>query len=287
MAKAKATSGPNGPTSTLTLGLDAVAINQDHELRDSILMLARSNCTPDLCEWIERTIKDHDRSSILSTLEGRKRPLSTGHIAFVPDKGIKTRVIAICDGFTSLALQPMHDMLIETLRSLKTSAAFKQTLVQEIILYRTHHNLFCGSSDATAFTDRFPYRPQSALLESIVGAKMIIHYDNVINRTFTVQNQLGKIGYAVGQPIGFLGSWPLATLAHHALVEYCAEKVLTLKEIRVFREKGYCVLGDDVVIFHEQVYNKYLETCHLLGIDLNSNKSTASNHACEFAKQLI
>jgi hypothetical protein len=139
-------------------------------------------------------------------MEGRKRPISAGHIAFVPDKGLKTRVVAICDGFTSLALQPLHDVLIESLRKLKTSAAFKQTTIREIILYRTQHNMFCGSSDATAFTDRFPYRPQSALLESIVGAEMVIHYDSVINRSFTVQGTADKISYTVGQPIGFLGS---------------------------------------------------------------------------------
>jgi len=155
------------------------------------------------------------------------------------------------------------------------------------MLYRTKHNLFCGSSDATAWTDRFPFGPQLGLLESIIGTNMVCHYQVVIERSFTVQSLDGKIDYQVGQPIGFLSSWPLATLTHHALVEYCAEKVLTKREINKFRRYGYYVLGDDVVIFHELVYSEYIKTCSLLGLDLNSNKSTVSKHACEFAKQLF
>jgi hypothetical protein len=217
----------------------------------------------------------------------RLRELSHGRIAFIPDKGMKTRVVAMGDGFTQAILTPIHDVLMETLKSMKTSAAFKQTIAHEIIKFRSKHNLFMGSSDATAFTDRFPFRLQLAFLESMLGAKMVLHYKNVIGRTFTVQGSEERISYSTGQPMGFLSSWPLATITHHIVIEYCAKQVLTHTEFKKFIQCGYYVLGDDVVIFHRGVYKKYLNIMRKLGLTLNSNKSTDSEHACEFAKQLF
>jgi len=95
------------------------------------------------------------------------------------------------------------------------------------------------------------------------------------------------IHYRVGQPIGFLSSWPLATITHHALVEFAAERVLSERALKSFKRSGYFILGDDVVIFNELVYNEYIIQCIKLGLDLNSNKSTVSTHCCEFAKQLF
>merc|ERR1711881_825012 len=91
-----------------------------------------------------------------------------------------------------------------------------------------------------------------------MGAKMVLHYKNVIGRTFTVQGSEERISYSTGQPMGFLSSWPLATITHHIVIEYCAKQVLTYKEYKKFIRCGYYVLGDDVIIFHRGVYRKYL-----------------------------
>ena len=287
--RAKGASGPNGSTGTLTLTLDALALNLDRSLKDSVLALSNLTCTPKFSGWISYILKGHCCISMYAFIQSsrRLRELSHGRIAFIPDKGMKTRVVAIGDGFTQVVLQPIHDVLMETLRHMKTSAAFKQTRVHNIIKFRSKHNLFMGSSDATAFTDRFPFRLQLAFLERIIGAKIVIHYKNVIGRTFTVQGSEERISYSTGQPMGFLSSWPLATITHHIVIEYCAKQVLNHYEFKRFIRDGYCVLGDDVVIFHRGVYKMYLSIMRKLGLTLNSNKSTDSKHACEFAKQLF
>lgn len=287
--KAKGASGPNGSTGTLTLTLDALALNLDRSLKDSVLALSNLTCTPQFAGWIEYTLQHHCRISMYAFVQSSKRlrELSHGRVAFIPDKGMKTRVVAMGDGFTQSILTPIHDVLMETLKTMKTSAAFKQTRAHEIIKFRSKHKLFMGSSDATAFTDRFPFRLQLAFLESMLGAKMVLHYKNVIGRTFTVQGSEERISYSTGQPMGFLSSWPLATITHHIVIEYCAKQVLTYTEFKRFVQCGYYVLGDDVVIFHRGVYKKYLNIMRKLGLTLNSNKSTDSEHACEFAKQLF
>lgn len=109
-----------------------------------------------------------------------------GRIAFIPDKGMKTRQVAIGDGFTAVALQPLQDYLQEILKGFKTSAVSKQHEVFDTISYRTSHGYFCGSSDATAFTDRFPIEPQQQLLEELTSAKTTEHWKSVIQRSFRV-----------------------------------------------------------------------------------------------------
>jgi hypothetical protein len=122
-----------------------------------------------------KTIEEAGRLSELSKQWKPLKELSLGRIGFVPDKGLKTRVVAIGDGFSAAALQPVHDYLITMLKVMPTSAAFKQDKAWATLIYRTLHGLFCGSSDATAFTDRFPIGPQAAVLESVTDAKLAIH----------------------------------------------------------------------------------------------------------------
>jgi hypothetical protein len=89
-------------------------------------MLAKLTCSSDLHKWIKKTIEEAGRLSKLSDGWEPYKELSLGRISFVPDKGFKTRVVAIGDGFTAAALQPIHDHLITILKVMPTSAAFKQ-----------------------------------------------------------------------------------------------------------------------------------------------------------------
>jgi hypothetical protein len=99
--------------------------------------------------------------------------LCLGRVAFVPDKGLKTRVVAIGDGFTAAALQPIHTFLMDTLKTLPTSAVSNHGKPWEVISFRSNHKLFMGSSDATQFTDRFPIGPQLALLEALTSTIIV------------------------------------------------------------------------------------------------------------------
>jgi len=88
-------------------------------------MLAKMTCSSEIHEWIKKTIEEAGRLSKSSSWKPYKA-LTLGRIAFVPDKGIKTRVVAIGDGFSAAALQPVHDHLMTILKVMPTSAAFKQ-----------------------------------------------------------------------------------------------------------------------------------------------------------------
>jgi hypothetical protein len=85
--------------------------------------------------------------------------------------------------------------------------------------------------------------------------------------------------------MGAYGSWPLFALAHHLIVEYCAETV-----VKSVKHK-YKIIGDDNVITDEAVYESYLHVMSGLGLEINMGKTTvtpkgADYSAAEVAKQL-
>jgi len=98
--------------------------------------------------------------------------------------------------------------------------------------------------------------------------------------------QIGQknVRYKVGQPMGLYTSWAAFALTHHALIQYLAN----LKGFKSF--KSYAVLGDDVVIWNDQVALIYRETMERIGVKINLTKSLVSeeNHVrIEFAKRIF
>jgi hypothetical protein len=81
--------------------------------------------------------------------------------------------------------------------------------------------------------------------------------------------------------MGLLSSWPVSTLTHHAVKQWCA------KEVNKKRYK-YLILGDDTLDTSIEVYKKYTDTISRLGVSISLAKCTQSDSACaEFAKRLF
>jgi hypothetical protein len=65
------------------------------------------------------------------------------------------------------------------------------------------------------------------------------------------RSSIGKIKYAVGQPMGAYSSWAMLALTHNVLVQVVARRV---GHTTLFTQ--YFVLGDDIVIFDDNVARK-------------------------------
>lgn len=75
--------------------------------------------------------------------------------------------------------------------------------------------------------------------------------------------------------MGALSSWPMLAVVHHHIVWVAFGS-------RKKAENMYLLLGDDIVIFCEFAYNRYLQLLNLLGI---SYTNAISNIGFEFAKR--
>lgn len=90
------------------------------------------------------------------------------------------------------------------------------------------------------------------------------------------------VKYSVGQPMGALSSWAMLAITHHVIVQWAA-----------FRSgwdgwfKYYAVLGDDVVIAHDDVAGEYLRIMGRLGVGISKAKTLTGIRSMEFAKRFI
>lgn len=79
----------------------------------------------------------------------------------------------------------------------------------------------------------------------------------------------------------------MLNLTHHMMVQYCASLVSKVPFGTWYQE--YVVLGDDIVIFDQQIADLYLTLCKGLGVEINLSKSVLSPNkpVFEFAKRTI
>lgn len=70
----------------------------------------------------------------------------------------------------------------------------------------------------------------------------------------------------------------MLAVTHHVIVRYSALRC----GIKNFN--SYAVLGDDIVIKHDEVAAEYLRIMQYLGVAINLNKSIVSSDFAEFAK---
>lgn len=88
--------------------------------------------------------------------------------------------------------------------------------------------------------------------------------------------------YNTGTGMGTYGSWASFAYTNHLLV-FCICQELGLK----YKEVKYFLLGDDIVIIHDDVATRYIELIKVLGVDYSAFKTHTSYHFLEFAKRLI
>lgn len=81
--------------------------------------------------------------------------------------------------------------------------------------------------------------------------------------------------------MGFLSSWAVSTIAHHAVKEFCAWKCGKKKY-------KYLILGDDCLDTDKEVYKTYLAVIGKLGVNVSLSKCTQSEIGyTEFAKRIF
>jgi len=150
--------------------------------------------------------------------------------------------------------------------------------------------------DLSAATDRFPLHLQKRLIHFIfkddVDGSFAESWGNLLtDRNFWVPQSKLDLGvpgsstvrYSVGQPMGAYSSWVAFSLSHHLVVHYCALQV----GFKLGQFDQYIILGDDIVLKHDDVAKWYIKVMTKLGVNLSINKTHVSKDTYEFAKRWI
>jgi hypothetical protein len=225
-------------------------------------------------------------------LEGFGTPRGIGKLGFKPEPAGKIRVFAMVDNVTQCVLKPVHDLLFSILRHLPTDGTFDQLRPAKALVARGLKEFY--SFDLSAATDRFPVALQHAVMSLILGRRLAgLWVKFLVNRDYIVPRYIAPnwkvpqgtpelVRYGAGQPMGALTSWAAFSLTHHFLVQYAAYQVFGTIEFFL----DYALLGDDIVIAHKKVAEKYLVLLQEIGVEYGLAKSLiSSTGGFEFAKR--
>jgi hypothetical protein len=200
-------------------------------------------------------------------------------LSVIRDKGLKNRPIAILDYWSQTSLLPLHDALMNTLKTRVSDATYNQNLIVKSISDRLNNKgIWFSCADLSSATDRFPLYLQKKILTLLTNESYAEAWANVmVSRPFKYQGS--EYTYNTGQPMGAYSSWAMFTLSHHIIVLWSAWK------IGKTAFKDYIVLGDDIVIFDREVADSYKQQMKLLDVKISETKTHEGSSFCEFAKR--
>nr|QJQ28893.1 RNA-dependent RNA polymerase [Botrytis cinerea mitovirus 4] len=213
-----------------------------------------------------------------SSIKSSKWTGYTGKLSIVKDPELKRRVIAMVDYHSQFTLKPIHEMLLNKLRTLKCDRTFTQDPKHS--WYVNNEKFF--SLDLSAATDRFPLQLQKKLLSYIYENKDFCDaWADLLTSRVYIDSDGVQHKYNVGQPMGAYSSWAAFTITHHLVVAWAAHLC------GEYNFSQYIILGDDIVIKNNKVANKYITLMTRLGVEISLHKTHVSKDTYEFAKRWI
>lgn len=93
-----------------------------------------------------------------------KKEAIHSRLAFLSDKGGKTRVVAIVDILSQSLLKPVHDHLNSILKKFSSDGTFDQDYQRKRVQKWSEQDKFLASIDLSSCTDRFPSLLQTCIL---------------------------------------------------------------------------------------------------------------------------
>lgn len=224
-------------------------------------------------------------SSMRGHLNGRVRnshkPL-IGYLSVIQERGGKARYIANPHPIYQLACSPYADSIFEILKGMRHDYTHDQLAGVETLGSRAARgNEVAYCYDLSNATDRFPLSLQLEVINRLYGSEVSDFLESLCTAEFRDDTGTfpgGKISWRCGQPLGLRVSFPMFALTHHALVWglFWALKKQWPGPL------DYGIVGDDVVIFDQQVAQYYRESMTLAGCEINVSKSFQSETEFNF-----
>lgn len=248
-----------------------------------------------------------------------------GTISFIQEGGYKLRAIANPIRPLQCLLAPLGFGLYQALRAIVND--FTHDHEAGIKYIQNHMlGQVVYSVDLSDATNNMPLEPQLALLKSLGAEQWEIDLFHHASRgLWSLPKETGrKFGrWTVGQPLGVFPSFASFALMHHLICELALDRVARKHHIRwrflkrssrkrgkmnylrefstdgilnirqthfpwnLSSDRPWAIIGDDLVIFDEEVYKEYMELVNSMDIPVSSEKTLISSCCAEFAKRII
>lgn len=211
-------------------------------------------------------------------------------IVSVPDSGFKTRLVAIVDFWSQLIMMPVRDHVQFVTEKLYGNTDFrkshtdgvaamvsfqKRCLERESIGSHVLHVKHLKFYDISSWTDRFHRDLQKILMRHLftprlseAWAQLYVHcdwYSPDLKRT---------VKYGQGQGMGTNGSFDIATLTDHLLINFLIDRKSTISGL-IQNNCCYGKVGDDLWIYDpDSLIPEYYEK---ISLPINFSKSKEYN----------
>lgn len=269
--------GPNGPA-MITSHDDLKAISEERKAQMISLAGHRFGIYIENCLGARDYLTTIRKALLPIKGDANPREIIDSRISIVKSPECKSRIIAIFDYWSQTVLKPLHDWAFAQLRRFDSDRTFNQDAIDP----RLNAGHF-SSFDLKSATDRFPISLQERILAIYINEERASAWRSIMtDRDFLKHDRSGTVRYAVGQPMGAYSSWAIFSLTHHILVQYAAYLNGISGQFR-----DYLLLGDDIVIYNEEVAKSYESILSALAVEIQSEKSLVSKDTFEFAKRIF
>jgi hypothetical protein len=232
------------------------------------------------------------------------RPLS-GRIGIIQEPGYKARVVANPYRVHQCAMLPLKNYLFSLFNHLPNDYVYNQEAGVQYVqgLVRQGRKLF--SIDLQNASDNLPLKYQADLLKLLgVRQDWISAFVSISSGDWELPekwlprekevrkylppdppegyypyNGADYLRWYEGQPLGLGPSFASAFLFHHAIVVGCHVLLNVPLE--------YAMVGDDLVLANEEVYNLYRFVMDSIGVKVSKEKTLISDQAGEFLSRII
>lgn len=216
--------------------------------------------------------------SFFDVYRTRKGTSKTRKLTVIQDKEGKSREVAILDYWSQAALLPLHNYLMKQLSRISQDCTGDQ--VRWFKYLRTSNGNSFHSVDLSSATDRFPIEIQRQLLSIWFGSEYADQWKYLmVGEPFSYKEN--DYFYQTGNPMGAYSSFVTFAICHHLFV-YIACKRAGVN----WKRCKYMILGDDIVIAHDNVAKCYKELLLEWDIPFSKDKTFTSVNGFEFAKQV-
>lgn len=219
-------------------------------------------------------------------LESEELP-DMGLISLIQEGGYKLRFAANPYRVYQQALQPLGRALFRALRRVPNDFTFDQTAALPKIQEWIRQDRPLCSMDLSNCSDNLPLDLQLEMLSRYgVGTRWLQFFRDTCRGRW-VTTPFGSpvfLRWTVGTPLGLYPTFASFALLHHNLVQWC------------FQESGvplgddgypYVIVGDDIVIAHQETGERYRALMESLGVPISETKTLWTKGTAEFIGRVI
>lgn len=206
-----------------------------------------------------------------------------GRIGLIQEAGYKLRAVANPGRIFQRVLEPFGKVLFAAIKTLPWDCTFDQNKADIAILDRLQSGNKVHSVDLTGATDYFPLDLQKFVLSHIFKK-----YSNYVNLFIEISrgewsvpsgfppellSQRTTLTWTKGQPLGLFPSFASFAMTHG---------ILLLGLLAKEWDGEFFILGDDVVILDDGLYEKYRAVLVTLDCPVSESKTLSSSTLAEF-----